>query len=110
MASRIENLEATITSLKRKHGEDVDEEDEAIGEPLEARPYVKQKIIIDDCVLCKGCNIMLGIDSFDMTSTRKKDAKNNIKVYQYRRSLCKDCNKAKRRPYVKRKKGQINTF
>ena len=103
MATRIEKLE---NALKRKHADGDDDEEE----PIEGKPYVKQKIIIGEPIECKGCNHTLDPDSFDMTSSSKKDSLNNIKVYQYRRSTCKDCIKAKRKPTVKRKNGQINTF
>ncbi len=109
MATRIEGLEATITSLKRKYeGKDDNEKNEE--EPLEERPHIKQKIIIGDRIICKGCDCLLSIDLFDKTSTRRKDINNVVKIYEYRRQYCKGCTKERRQPAVKKKKIEIKTI
>lgn len=112
MARRIEELE-TVLKKKRKRTEGDDEEEEEEEEDEEALPYIKQKTILDDesaTMKCKNCDEIRSLEEFDRTSSRKKDITQKVKVYYYRRKVCKECCKTDRQKRLCTKQPQIKAF
>lgn len=114
MADEIVSLESKLKRSRddfEKSSDDVniekEGEEEEEGDNVGQYPRIKQKED-SDMAVCNKCFSLLTLDCFGKTSMRKRIGTNKatVKVYEYRRQICKECDRNTRRERIK----QIKTI